>query len=283
MRLQLLDDLFQPLLEVAAIAGAGQQRPHVEAVDGGAFQHLRNLVVDDLAGQAFGDGGLADAGVADQQGVVLGPAAQDLDGPLDLGVTADQGIDLAVARLFIEVDAIGFQCLTAGLGGGGVLGVLGASAGLGRALVDAASSLLGDTVGDVVDRVIAGHVLLLQEIGGVALALAEDGDQHIRARDLLAARALDVDHRALDHALEAGRGLGVLAVAGGQRRQVCVDIEGQGRLQGDQIDIAGRHHIGGVRVIDQGQQQVFKRGVFMPPLVGVMHRTVQGLFERTRK
>ena len=117
----------------------------------------------------------------------------------------------------------------------------------------------------------------------MALALAEDRDQHIRARDLLAARALDVDHRTLDHALEAGRGLGVLAVAGGERGQIRIDIQGQRRLQRDQIDIAGRHHIGGVRVIDQGQQQMFKRGVFVPPLVGIVHRTVQGLFERTRK
>jgi hypothetical protein len=71
-------------------------------------------------------------------------------------------------------------------------------------------------VGDEVHRVVAGHLLLLQEVGGVALALGEDGHQHIGAGDVVAARGLHVDHRALDHPLEAGRGLGVLAVVDDQ-------------------------------------------------------------------
>ena len=48
---------------------------------------------DDLARQALGDGGLADAGIADQQRVVLLAAAQDLDRALHLGLAADQRID----------------------------------------------------------------------------------------------------------------------------------------------------------------------------------------------
>ena len=63
--LELLDHLLQPLLEVAAVAGAGEQRAHVEREDRRVGQHLRHLAVDDLARQALGDGGLADARVAD--------------------------------------------------------------------------------------------------------------------------------------------------------------------------------------------------------------------------
>ena len=54
-------------------------------------------VADDLARQALGDGGLADAGVADQQRIVLGPPAEDLDAALDLVHAADQRVDLALA------------------------------------------------------------------------------------------------------------------------------------------------------------------------------------------
>jgi hypothetical protein len=38
--LELLDDLLQPLLEVAAIAGAGEQRAHVEREDHRFLQHV---------------------------------------------------------------------------------------------------------------------------------------------------------------------------------------------------------------------------------------------------
>jgi hypothetical protein len=45
---------------------------------------LGHVALDDLLGQAFGDCRLADAGIADIERVVLGPAAQDLDGAVDL-------------------------------------------------------------------------------------------------------------------------------------------------------------------------------------------------------
>ncbi len=186
MRLQLLQDLLQPFLEVAAITRAGQQRAHVEREHGRSREHLRHLAVDDALGEAFGNRGLADAGLADEQRVVLLATAQHLDGAVDLGVAADHRIDLAVARLLVEVDTIGLQRLTL------LLGVL-AALGLGL-LIDTAhrarfgdAGPLGDAVADVVDGVVTRHVLLLQEISGVTFAFGEDRDQHVGARHLLAA------------------------------------------------------------------------------------------------
>ena len=112
---QLLDDLFDALLEVAAVAGAGQQRAHVEAEDRRLGQDVGHLMADDLAGQPLRDGGLADPRIADQQRVVLVAPAQDLDAALDLVGAADQRIDLPLAGLLVEVDAIGFERLAAGL------------------------------------------------------------------------------------------------------------------------------------------------------------------------
>ena len=101
--LQRLQHALQALLEVAAVLGAGQQRAHVERVDGGIGQHLGHVGLRDAPGQALGDRGLADAGLADQQRVVLAPAAQHLDHALDLVLAPDQRIDLAVARELVEV------------------------------------------------------------------------------------------------------------------------------------------------------------------------------------
>ena len=107
--LELLHHRLQPLLEVAAIPRAGEQRAHVEREDRGLRQHRRRLAVDDLARQPLGDRGLADAGVAHEQRVVLPPPAEDLDAPLDLEVTADQRIHVPPACLLVQVDAVLLQ------------------------------------------------------------------------------------------------------------------------------------------------------------------------------
>ena len=86
---ELLDDLLEPLLELAAVLGAGHERADVEGQDALVQQDLRHVAGDDPMGQALGDGGLADAGLADQGRVVLRPSRQDLDDPLDLLLAAD--------------------------------------------------------------------------------------------------------------------------------------------------------------------------------------------------
>ncbi|OIQ63632.1 hypothetical protein GALL_548270 [mine drainage metagenome] len=57
---------------------------------------------------------------------------------------------------------------------------------------------------DEIDRVIPRHVLFLQEIGGVGLAFRKDRDEDVGACHLSPARALHMDRRALNHALERG-------------------------------------------------------------------------------
>ena len=107
--LDLLHHLLEALLEIAAIARAGEQRAHIEREHGQFGQHLGHVRVDDLARQSLGDRRLADARIADQQRIVLLPAAQHLDGALDFSLAADEWIDAPLPRLPIEVDAISFQ------------------------------------------------------------------------------------------------------------------------------------------------------------------------------
>ena len=107
--LDFLHHLLQALFEIAAIARAGEEGAHVEREHRRLGQNFRHVRVDDLSRKALGDRRLADARIANQQGVVLLTAAQHLDGPLHLGLAADKGIDAPLTRLPIEVDAICFQ------------------------------------------------------------------------------------------------------------------------------------------------------------------------------
>ena len=282
--LDLLDDLLEPLLEVAAIARAGEQRAHVEGEDGRPAQHAGHVALGDAASEALGDGRLADAGVADEQRVVLLAAAQHLDSAGDLDVPPDQGVDLALARLLVQVDAIGVERILLLLAA-----LLGALRGLWRValpFVGAARRLcfgharpLGDAMRDVVDGIVARHVLLLQEIGGMALALGENRDEHVRAGHLLAAGRLHVDDRALDDALEAGRGLGILAAVGNEVLELGVDIFDEVAPQHVEVDVAGPHHGRGVLVLDEREEQMLERRVLMAPLVGGGQGAMEGLLE----
>ena len=99
----LLHDRLEPLLELAAVLGAGHEGAQVELQQPLLGQHVRHLVPDDPLGEALDDGGLAHAGLADQDRVVLGPAGQDLDDALDLGLAADDRVELALPGQLGEI------------------------------------------------------------------------------------------------------------------------------------------------------------------------------------
>ena len=272
--LDLLDDRLQALFEVAAVLGAGHKRAQVERIDGGVLQDLGHLALDDAPGQALGQRGLAHAGFADVERVVLAAPAQHLDGALDFVVAADQRVDLALAGQFVEVGgellervALGFTALLA-------LGL-----GFGRGLVLGAVADLGDAVGQVIDHVQAGDFLLVEEIHRMRVLLAEDRHQHVGAGDLLLARGLHVVDGALQHPLETQGRLRIARVVGRKHRHgVGDDLPkpgGQARLVGP----AGLEHAGGGRIVQQRQQQVLDRHELMAGFAGLLVTLADGVFE----
>ena len=76
-------------------------------------QPFRHFAVDDALREALDDRGLADAGLADQHGIVLGAALQHLHGAADLVVAADHGIELALLGALGEIDRVLLERLPA--------------------------------------------------------------------------------------------------------------------------------------------------------------------------
>ena len=112
-----LQDGLQALFEFAAILGAGDRARPCRArrcacscrPSGTSPRTIR-------CGQTFDDGGLADAGLADQHRVVLGAARQHLDDAADFFVAADHRIELALARELGQIAAVAFERLVGALG-----------------------------------------------------------------------------------------------------------------------------------------------------------------------
>ena len=103
--LDLFDDLLEALLELTAVLRARDQRPDVEREQALALQRLRHVAAHDAVRQPFGDRRLADAGLADEHGVVLRAPRQDLHDALDLLRAPDDGVELAGARGLRQVHA----------------------------------------------------------------------------------------------------------------------------------------------------------------------------------
>ena len=94
--LDLLEHRLEPVLELAAVLRAGDQRADVERDHAPVAQRVGDVAVDDPLGEALDDRRLADARLADQHRVVLGAPGEDLDHAPDLVVAADDRIELAL-------------------------------------------------------------------------------------------------------------------------------------------------------------------------------------------
>ena len=112
----LLEHRLEPLLELAAELGAGDERAHVERDEPLVLQALRHVAVDDALRESFDDRRLADAGLADEHRVVFGAARQHLHDAANLLVAADDGVELALARRFGEVARVALERLILILG-----------------------------------------------------------------------------------------------------------------------------------------------------------------------
>ena len=172
-------------------------------------------------------------------------------------LAADQRVDLPRHRLLVQVHAVvGQRILVAPvwlflallllmrlrLAAGALHWTLGGSAGR-----------LGDAVADEIHRIEARHVLQLQEIYRVALALGEQRHQHVGAGHLVAAGGLHVDCRALHHALETGSRLRIARPIGRQASKVLVEKFRQIAAQLVEVHPAGAQHRRGIGVVSQAQ------------------------------
>ncbi len=101
----LLHHLLEALLELAAVLRPGDEGGQVERVDLLVLEELRDLAGVDARGEPLDDRRLADAGLAQEHGVVLLAAREDLHDPLDLGLAADHRVELAVGGELGQVAA----------------------------------------------------------------------------------------------------------------------------------------------------------------------------------
>jgi len=242
---------LEPSLEIPPVLGPGKQRPHVQREDLGLAEALRHIPLGDAKRQTFGQGGLADTGVAHEDGIVLAPAQQHMDGAGHLLVATDQRIDLAFLGLIHQIHGVLFQGRT-----GLALALF--ATGFGGGLLPARA------MGDVFQHVQPAHTMGLQIVDGVGILFLEKGRQNIADFYLLLPRGLHLHDGTLENALHAERlhhfRIGVL----GQGFHMIGKKTLKLMLQAHHIDAAMDQNFPARFLQEHGKEQMLQSQVFMP-------------------
>ncbi|MGY3123211.1 hypothetical protein ACVWXQ_007148 [Bradyrhizobium sp. S3.14.4] len=242
-----LEHGLQPLLELAAIFRTRNQRAEIKREQLLVLEGLGHVAVDDAQREALGDGGLADAGLTDQDGIVLGPAREHLDGAADLLIAADDRIELAVARSLGQVAGIFLQRVIGILGGRGVR-----RAALAQRL-------------DRGIEVLRGDAALGQDRAGLAGLFQREAEQQPLDGDKTVASLLAGLFGGVESAGELGRQIDLAGAAAGDLRHLVEGI--LGRLQDGAGIAAGavdQTSSEALIVVQQNFQDVQRRKLLMP-------------------
>ena len=253
----LLHDGFQTLLELALVLGACDQRTHVQRVDDLRFQVLGHVAVDDPAGDALGDGGFADAGLAHENRVVLRAPRKDLQHAADLLVTPDDRVEFSRARLLVEVDGILAQRVELLLGGLRIDR---------RTLAEGADRL---------NQLLFRRAAAFEDVGGLP-ALGHEGQQQVFDGGVFVAEILREVHGALD------RLRGVL-----RKELLAAALDARQRRHGPADLVAQRTYIHShapqqerrerIVLADQHREQVERFDSLLSPLPRQRERRLQRL------
>ena len=101
----LLENLLQALFEVTTVTGACYQRTQVKRVNLLVLQGLWNLAINNIESKTLDNSGLTNARFTDKNRVVLGAARQHLHDALNLRLTSNDWVQLAVLGSLGEVAA----------------------------------------------------------------------------------------------------------------------------------------------------------------------------------
>ena len=101
-----LQNALEAFFKLAAVFCAGHQRAHVKAEHLAVLQVFRYIAAHDTQGQALGDSCFAHARLADEHRVIFCLARKDTDDVADLGVAADDGVQLLLTGQLHKVLAV---------------------------------------------------------------------------------------------------------------------------------------------------------------------------------
>ena len=249
---------------MATVFCAGDHESQIEGDDTLVAEDFRDIAGNNFLGESLGDGGLANACLADQNGVVLGAAAENLNNALDLIDAADDGVEFAFAGLLGEVATIGFE--SRGFAGG-----LAAWAGLGgnRVAILIGSKIRIEFLENFITGALDVDLEIFQNAGGDTLAFAEKTQQDVLGAHIRVLQALGFLTRQCEDFFDA-RGVGDIAhhFGLGAGADLFLDFHAHGL----EVEAHFLKDINGntLSELDQPEKQVFGADIVVIEAVGFL-------------
>ena len=280
-------DSLDPFLELAAVLCSGDHHGEVEHHDPSVGQQFWNVALNDPLGKALNDRCLANARLADQYRVVLGAAAEDLDGPLDFLLTPNHRVELALLGQFGQISAErveGGRLALATLG----RGVSAATAGAGHLASAHARPLAAfvHTVAKQVEYLFADVLELEAEVheylGRDALLLPQQAQQDVLGTDVVVIEVAGLLHRILNDFF-GPRSLGQFA----HRDHVRAALDELFDLHADlaEVDVEVLEDVRGnaAALLDEAEQNMFSADVLVVEPLGLLVGQLHHLAGAIRK
>ncbi|OQC02792.1 MAG: hypothetical protein BWX80_03021 [Candidatus Hydrogenedentes bacterium ADurb.Bin101] len=103
-------DRLEPFLKLAPVLGARHHAGKVQGEYSSVQEQIRHIAAGNRLCQTFHNRGLADAGFADQDGIIFGPPAEYLDDAFNFRLTPDDRVEFVLPGHLSQVAAEGIQC-----------------------------------------------------------------------------------------------------------------------------------------------------------------------------
>ncbi len=237
---------------------AGNERTHVEGDDPLVLEAFRHVLPNDALCQPLDDGGLADAGLADEHRVVLGAPGQHLNHAPDLVVSTDDGIELALPRELGEVAAVALECL------------------VGRLRVLAGDALRSANRGERLQDGVTSDAARLQQASGCRTpALGGDRHEKMLRADVFVLQPFRFLLRCVRDLAQPGR-QGDLRAAVRARKLPELGADARGKRGRIRIHLAHDLRDNAVPLFKQREEQVLRCDLWMPFAISELLRAEDG-------
>ena len=195
--LHLVQHALQALLELAAVLCTGHQSAHVQTEHDAVLQVFGHIAAHDTLCKALCNGGLANAGLTDQAGVVLGLTGQDADHVADFLIAANDGVQLLLAGKVYQILTVFLQ---------GVVGIL-------RVVIG--DALVAAHCGELLQELILGDAKGTEQFCRVLILLIQQAQKHMLYADIVVLHGLCLAGCGAEHLIGGLRDIDLVGVTAG--------------------------------------------------------------------